>query len=121
MSSPDPIDVIYDGVIFATLIYDRPPTKQVKHTRKKQMSGGDEERGEEFDKGRKLHAHADNNEVHAAFFLGSRKAKLSVPDRGRSGNYQKFLRGMTLEDLEGIFQATGRLLDMIDEDNETLK
>jgi len=114
----DPIDVIVDGVVFATLIYDRPPETQVKRTRKRKMSGGDEDSHEEFDKGTKYHAHSDTNEVHAAYFAGSKRCKISVLDRTRSGSYQKFLRGLTEEDLEGLWQATGRLLDLIEDTKE---
>ena len=118
MTDEDSVDVIFDGVVFCTLIRDAPPEKQVKLTRKRKASGGDEDRHEDFDKGRKLHAHSDAADVHASFFLGSEKAKISVPDRTRPGSYQKYLRGLSFSDLEGLFQATGRLLDVIEEYQE---
>jgi hypothetical protein len=120
MTNADSVDVIVDGAVYCTLIRDAPPEKQVKQTRKRRAAGGDEEAHEEFDKGHKLHAHSDSNDVHAAFFIGAKRAKISVPDRTRPGSYQKYLRGLTQEDLEGLFQSTGRLLDLIDEYLEDL-
>lgn len=114
----DSVDVIVDGVVFCTLLKEEPPQKQQKMTRRRRQAGGDDDRYEEFDKGQKLHAHSDSNEVHAAFFLGSQKGKISVPDRTRTGGLSKYLRGLRYEDLEGLFQATGRLLDKIDGLNE---
>jgi hypothetical protein len=118
MPDEDSVDVIVDGVVFCTLIRDAPPEKQVKLTRKRRASGGDEDRHEDFDQGHKIHAHSDDTTVHAAFFLGSKRVKVSVPDRSRPGSYQKYLRGLSQNDLEGLFQATGRLLDLIDEYQE---
>jgi len=115
MDDNDSVDVIFEGQVYATLIRDAPPEKQVKQTRKRRAAGGDEDAHEEFDKGHKIHAHSDSADVHAAFFIGAKRAKVSVPDRTRPGSYQKYLRGLTQEDLEGLFQATGRLLDLIDE------
>jgi len=120
MTDNDSVDVIIDGEVYCTLIRDAPPEHQVKQTRKRRVSGGDEEAHEEFDKGTKVHAHSDANEVHAAYFAGSKRIKISVPDRTRPGSYQKFLRGLTEEDLEGLWQASGRLLDLIDESREAL-
>lgn len=113
----DSVDVIFEGKLFATIFRDAPPEKQVKLTKKRRKMGGDEERFEEFDKGHKLHAHSDNADVHATYFLGSQRAKVSVPDHTRPGNYQKFLRGLMYKDIEGLFQACGRLLDRIDDYN----
>lgn len=121
MTDEDSVDVIVDGVVYCTLVRDEPPEKQVKLTRKRKASGGDEDRHEEFDKGKKLHAHSDSADVHASYFIGSQKAKISVPDRTRPGNYQKYLRGLSLGDAEGLFQALGRLLDLVDEYKEEQK
>ena len=118
MDDANSIDVIVEGVVFCTLVKDHPPEKQVKQTRKRKMSGGDEDSHEEFDKGTKIHAHSDTNEVHAAYFAGSKRVKISVPDRTRPGSYQKYLRGLTYEDLEGLYQVTGRLLDAIEDSND---
>jgi len=120
MADEDSVDVIVDGVVFCTLVRDAPPVTQVKLTRKRKLAGGDEDRHEDFDTGHKIHAHSDAADVHAAYFLGSKRAKISVPDRTRPGSYQKYLRGMSLRDIEGVFQATGRLLDLVDEYKEGL-
>jgi hypothetical protein len=81
--------------------------------RREHPLGGDDDIRSEFDQGVKLFKTSPSGRCYAAFFLGSKRGKIAVPDYAATDQRHRFLRGLEWRDIKDLHSALGDLIKTV--------